>query len=388
MATTIHHLHARCTRCGRIAVAVPTPGIAAPSAGCAVCGSIDYSLAAAAELEAVPDGCTMTEILVPMAWQAEARFAALQAKPVFSRCGIAVGAGWLSLLERLVAGIEAMPGGAAIRASDCKEKFGGLRLYTHVDDHMLATLQPLPAYDGPSADDLISAAEDASEHVCQWCGDVGETVTIHGWVSTLCSRHQAVAKLGSADLSAWWPRLNLPVDLPARPDLNRAWAAVMANADQLQALGSAVIGLCIGEPRPLEPLGVYAGHVSDDVRMAMLAAVQGLLGGWPVKPCPRDACQRLAPLGDPGIRRHAALAAHPLMASGAKVRLGCTEWLPIIERLLEDLVNAGVPEGRIKAIRPGEDGRLTVHPKLTGEAGPLVEEAAAKAADVEKGRAG
>lgn len=377
-------------RSGRIFTAHPTPGVAVPTDGCAEHPDVTY--AGIEDVLALPVGKILPTLTVPMTWAAAERTAALQARPIFLRCSIAVGAGWLTLLERLVDDLEALPGGAAIRASGVKEKFGGLRFYSHVDDDALAKLSVAHSYDGPTADDLIDAAEAASKHVCEWCGDAGHTVSIDGWYTTLCHRHQAVARLSrwTSDYHAWRHLLALPVDLPARPHLNAAWAAVMRSADQLQALGAQAIGLGFpGELRLLEPIGVHVGAENEAAREAVRAAVSDLLGGWPVQPYHRCDCQRLAQLDDLDIRRHAQLAAHPLMAVGAKVKLGCTEWLPIIERLLADLVAAGVPEGRIKAIRPAQDGRLSVHPKLSGEAGRLVVEAADRAAaDSRGGEAG
>lgn len=357
----------------RIAIAVPTPGVTVSEVGAA------YVMAEEA-LAALPLGATAHPILVPMNWAADERRAVLQAKPIFSRCSLDVGDGWLVLIERLVAGIEALSGGELVRVSQVKEKFGRLRFYLD------------RSADGTGG--LINAAEAESGCTCHWCGDAGKTVSLGGWYTTLCQRHQAIAPLirNDIDHDNWRHWLRLPKDLPTRPNINRTWAVIAQGADQLQSLGIEAIGIGVpGDQWPLEAVGVSvwtrAGADAAEVWPVALNAIHHLLDGWPVRQMERSACHRWMRLDDRVERRRAVLAVHRLMACGAKIKLGDASWLPVIEQLLGDL-SAGVPDGRIKAIRPAQDGRLSVHPTLRGEAGKLVLAAAEKTAGVETGRAG
>jgi hypothetical protein len=93
--------------------------------------------------------------------------------------GFDVGDGWFSIIlglsRRLEELISALPEGerGGYRASQVKEKFGGLRFYmTGQTDEM---------------DTLIDAAEDASLVTCERCGQPGKPRN-SGWIRTLCEK--------------------------------------------------------------------------------------------------------------------------------------------------------------------------------------------------------
>jgi hypothetical protein len=87
---------------------------------------------------------------------------------IFRDCRyLALGPGWLPLLDRLCAGLSQY----AV-AVQVKEKFGGLRFYmdTYTDEDRA----------------LIQAAEDESRSTCEECGAPGTTQSRGGWLLTLC----------------------------------------------------------------------------------------------------------------------------------------------------------------------------------------------------------
>lgn len=94
--------------------------------------------------------------------------------------GLAVGKGWLPLIDRLCAAIMEQDGHEDVYAVQVKEKFGGLRFYVN---------------SAPSAvHDLINAAEDESFQTCEGCGTM-EGVETGGkyWIKTYCSACRAPA---------------------------------------------------------------------------------------------------------------------------------------------------------------------------------------------------
>lgn len=89
--------------------------------------------------------------------------------------GLSVGDGWVPLLRDLIIKLEARASKTTIPlvVVQVKEKFGGLRFYTHNGD-------------GFDQDD-IRAAEGLSFKTCEWCGTKGGPDTTNtGWMLTLC----------------------------------------------------------------------------------------------------------------------------------------------------------------------------------------------------------
>ncbi len=130
------------------------------------------------------------------------RLSKLLARPMFqhkSNIGFDIPCGWLTLLERLVDDLEALPNGSQLRASQVKEKFGSLRFYLvnaapRVDFitksrvvHSIAK-KGNTTYDSTAAD-LIASAERLSITTCMLCGAPGTIVDIDGWYSTMCAEH-------------------------------------------------------------------------------------------------------------------------------------------------------------------------------------------------------
>jgi hypothetical protein len=129
------------------------------------------------------------------------RVAALKAKPMFSgqNFGFGFPPGWLGLIEKLVADLEALPGGDALRCVQLKEKWGSLRLYLDGEglrmDFMSdqGLLSVTPGTDQPilqQAQVLIREAEKRSAGMCYLCGNEA-TMRQHGWVLPLCDTHDA-----------------------------------------------------------------------------------------------------------------------------------------------------------------------------------------------------
>lgn len=97
-------------------------------------------------------------------------------RETFAMFGFECGPGWFDILDRLGAVLELHK----VSCAQVKEKFGMLRVYWHAD------------YLEPDADDAVRAAIDAAEaesaSVCEQCGDLGgETISLGGWLKTLCS---------------------------------------------------------------------------------------------------------------------------------------------------------------------------------------------------------
>jgi len=92
--------------------------------------------------------------------------------------GLDIGDGWLSIVEDVAKKAEEWNNthDDKIYASQVKEKFGGLRIYTKEES--------------TEADDYIyeitNAAEDKSFETCETCGKPGKNITINGWVRTTC----------------------------------------------------------------------------------------------------------------------------------------------------------------------------------------------------------
>ena len=97
-------------------------------------------------------------------------------------CELAIGLGWLGIVDDLCTKIEQVLAGMpeevriGFYAQQVKEKFGGLRFYT--------------TYGSDEIEELISEAEKKSFNTCEVCGEPGERRG-KGWVQTLCETHTA-----------------------------------------------------------------------------------------------------------------------------------------------------------------------------------------------------
>jgi len=91
--------------------------------------------------------------------------------------GFDTGDGWLDLLDKLSAELQAYADkhGVEIRAEQVKEKYGTLRFY--VDD----TTDEVQA--------IIDKYEILSETTCEVCGEAGKLYT-DGWYSVRCDEHK------------------------------------------------------------------------------------------------------------------------------------------------------------------------------------------------------
>lgn len=82
-----------------------------------------------------------------------------------------VGKGWESIVEATLEDIE-NHGGYILQV---KEKFGGLRIYTHGGDYEYIA-------------DIVRAAENRCDIICEDCGELGHLRNNKGWYKTLCEK--------------------------------------------------------------------------------------------------------------------------------------------------------------------------------------------------------
>lgn len=80
-----------------------------------------------------------------------------------------IGKGWHSIVQSLIDDANAEPDCQILQV---KEKFGGLRFYT--------------SGASPKLNKLIEAAEEASNSICEFCGNPGEHKDIGHWIKTSC----------------------------------------------------------------------------------------------------------------------------------------------------------------------------------------------------------
>jgi hypothetical protein len=97
-----------------------------------------------------------------------------------------VGPGWLKLVQPLWLYCESNE----IEVVQVKEKFGSLRFYTK--------------HSTPALANLINAAEEKSEHTCEWCGAEGKCGG-YGWIKTLCDPCRVKWDAGER----WWDKRKL-----------------------------------------------------------------------------------------------------------------------------------------------------------------------------------
>lgn len=83
-----------------------------------------------------------------------------------------IGPGWQDIVRPVLEDI-ARKNGTVIQV---KEKFGGLRIYTHGGDYEAIT-------------ELIRGAESAVSHICEECGKVGSLTSDRGILKTACIEH-------------------------------------------------------------------------------------------------------------------------------------------------------------------------------------------------------
>ncbi|ABE62182.1 hypothetical protein Nham_1358 [Nitrobacter hamburgensis X14] len=92
------------------------------------------------------------------------------------------GDGWRDLLERACVRIERAlaDGGGAFRASQIKEKFGGLRFYWHGE---------VSSETRSRINEAIALAEARSACTCETCGEEGQLYRHGGIYMTRCAAH-------------------------------------------------------------------------------------------------------------------------------------------------------------------------------------------------------
>ena len=90
------------------------------------------------------------------------------------------GSGWDSLIEPLIRKAAEI----GVTVTQVKEKYGSLRFYWDppADDDL--TNNEIGEFE-----DMVSAAETRSRHVCEMCGERGMLLTKNRWYKTLCKFH-------------------------------------------------------------------------------------------------------------------------------------------------------------------------------------------------------
>lgn len=108
----------------------------------------------------------------------------------FERERRGVGEGWQPIIEKLDKDLIDLLGDYDLW--QIKEKFGGLRYYISAppgcDVKKVAQIR-----------DLIDAAEEASFHTCEVCGQPGSMDQTGGWMKTLCPVHIAKRQVERAE---------------------------------------------------------------------------------------------------------------------------------------------------------------------------------------------
>lgn len=91
---------------------------------------------------------------------------------ILGEASVSIADGWIPLVDRLCDKLRDT-GGA--KATQVKEKFGGLRFYASVQDEAQWA--------------LIDAAEEESRNLCEDCGAFGTLREDRYWMRTLCDEH-------------------------------------------------------------------------------------------------------------------------------------------------------------------------------------------------------
>lgn len=111
---------------------------------------------------------------MPDVWALGPRQEDKEVKQIYSKDYLGVGEGWRKLVEPLIERCNA----EGVHIAQIKEKFGTLRFYT---------------IGRPSEElkDAIDKAEVLSAVTCEACGEPGGINNTHGWLLTLCPKHEA-----------------------------------------------------------------------------------------------------------------------------------------------------------------------------------------------------
>jgi hypothetical protein len=91
-----------------------------------------------------------------------------------------VGEGWHPLVRELEGYLNSIDPDYELQ--QVKEKFGSLRYYAQTT----TTGREFEEFHA-----LIADAENKSDHICEECGEPGETHAYQGWLKTLCDQHRA-----------------------------------------------------------------------------------------------------------------------------------------------------------------------------------------------------
>ena len=128
-----------------------------------------------------------------------------------------VSPGWYALIDKLCNDLEAVlgpDGCTSLEVLQIKEKFGTLRFYyslgeredLHIDimsptgrQHIVSgsssttSTSDDEAFDAANARvrELVNATCEASESICEACGNSGQLRNLGGWMTTLCDVHLA-----------------------------------------------------------------------------------------------------------------------------------------------------------------------------------------------------
>jgi len=89
-----------------------------------------------------------------------------------------IGEGWHPLVRDLETELNKLD--PDFELQQVKEKFGGLRYYAQTRTDF-----------GTAFHHAIGVAEEKSLHVCEVCGEPGETKATYHWLKTLCETHRA-----------------------------------------------------------------------------------------------------------------------------------------------------------------------------------------------------
>ena len=88
---------------------------------------------------------------------------------------ISCGVGWYKLIEKLCQDILKYDPQWEVRASQVKEKFGGLRFYIYNGNDDVGR--------------VVDKAEQESYKICEVCGSHLGVKQTKGWIITLCKKH-------------------------------------------------------------------------------------------------------------------------------------------------------------------------------------------------------
>lgn len=228
--------------------------------------------------------------------------------------GISIAPGWLAIVARLCARIDAVLDPAEksrVRIVQIKEKLGGLRVYwdsrptppgTDESDTAVpgrgeraASVAARSLYDRLAPP--VRAAEKASYAACLFCGAPGRLRHDRPWILTLCDRHSSYTY---HHLDVAFEQMTDPDREVAPPRREAVIAALRAAADAFRAHGITRLGLlpprsaagiwrlvvaretgaeavCLAEARLHWPFEVeYGGHGED--RTTHAEAVTWLIG--------------------------------------------------------------------------------------------------------------